>query len=169
MIQILGAVLVTGGVSWLGFWAARSLDREWIDLRTAEEALAILEREMEWDSPPLPELLKRLVRQCSGPMKGIFQSLLHSMDRLGEVTLAENWSESIEKERGFNREIKDALLPLGGVLGRYSCQEQLQAVARVRVRLEGIEQELLEKRQQKGKLYRVLGVSGGGFLALLLL
>lgn len=169
MIHVLGAVLITAGASWLGFRAAGSLDREWKDLRTAVEALAILEREMEWDSPPLHELLKRLVGQCTGPMKAVFQDLIHSMDHLDEVTVAESWSVSVEKECAFRRVTKDALLPLGGVLGRYSGQEQRQAAARIRMRLEGIERELLEDRKQKGKLYRVLGISGGSFLALLLM
>ena len=156
MIQVLGAVLITGGASWLGFWAARSLDQAWKDLRTAVEAMAFLERELEWDNPPLPELLKRLVHQCSDPIKGIFQELLKSLDVLGEITLADAWFRLVEKERAFGEEVKEALLPLGNVLGRYSCEEQRQAAHRIRLHLEGIEEELMEEKKRKGKLYRVL-------------
>ena len=140
MMQVLGVVLVTAGASWLGFWAADMLDRECRELRKVVEALAVLEREMEWDSPPFPELLKRLVRQCQGPMKGIFQDLMHALDCLGEGTLAETWSASVKKECAIHAEAREALLPLGSVLGRYSSQEQCQAAARIRMRLEGIEQ-----------------------------
>ena len=169
MIRIVGVILVMGGASWFGFWAAASLDRERNQLRAAIEALSVLEREMEWDSPPLPELLKRLVGQCEGSMKDIFQGLACSLDSLGEVALAERWSALVAGEAAFSGEMRAALLPLGHVLGRYSSIEQMQAAAKVRARLENVEQRLMEKRDQKGKLYRVLGVSAGSFLVLLLL
>ena len=169
MIRMAGAVLVAVGTSWLGIRAAGTLDQELNSLRAASEALALLERELEWDSPPLPVLMRRIVPQCRNPMNVVFQGVLRALDRLEEETLTDNWAMLIEQQAEFDAGTKRVLLPLGSVLGRCSCEEQRRAVAMVRERLDRLEQELMGERQRKGRLYRVLGVSGGSFLALLLL
>lgn len=169
MIRMVGAVLVAVGTSWLGIRAAGTLGQELNSLRAASEGLALLERELEWDSPPLSELMRRLVPRCRSPMNVVFQGVYKALDRLEEESLSGNWTMLIDQQTGFEARTKELLLPLGGVLGRCSCEEQRKAVAAVRERLDRLEQELAGERQRKGRLYRVLGVSGGSFLVLLLL
>ena len=62
-----------------------------------------------------------------------------------------------------------ALAPLGDILGRYDGQAQREGTQAVRRTLERQAQRWEDERRRQGRVYQVLGLSGGAFLAILLL
>ena len=61
------------------------------------------------------------------------------------------------------------LAPLGDALGRYDLQRQQDALGAVRRRLEELAGAQEADSRRQGRVYQVLGLSGGAFLVILLL
>ena len=62
MVRLLGAILVAGGAAWTGLSAAEGLKRHVRTLETIRDGLALLEQELELDSPRSEE--RRVGKEC---------------------------------------------------------------------------------------------------------
>lgn len=65
--------------------------------------------------------------------------------------------------------VRQLLLEFGEGCGRYDAARQEQQIAHYRDRLAEMEAQLFQETQTKGRLYRVMGMAGGGALVLLLM
>ena len=169
MMRLLGAALVAAGAAWLGFRAAGTLRLRARALEEMAQGLALLEQELEWDGPPLPRLMEELEGRCRGPARALFRDCRRALDELERESLSDAWAELVGARGELGREGQAALLPLRDTLGRCGCEEQRRAAARVRTRLEELARRTEEEQRRQGKVYQVLGLSGGAFLIILLL
>ena len=165
----MGAALVAAGASWLGFRAAAALNHRARALEEMAQGLALLEQELELDGPPLPQLMERLAEGSRGPARALFRDCRQALDRLEEEPFPQAWHRLVRARDELGRAGQETLMPLGDTLGRCGCEEQRRAAARVRIRLEELVQRTEEDRRRQGKVYQVLGLSGGAFLVILLL
>ena len=147
MIRLLGAVLVAAASAWLGLSAAAELGRRVRRLEALSAALELLERELWERGAPLPEVFQALARE---PFPAAWRRLVDGLE-------------------GVPREGRAALLPLGEVLGRYEAQGQREAIAQSRSALERARRRAEEEKARMGRVYQALGLTGGGFLVILLL
>ena len=161
MVRLLGAVLVAGGAAWAGLSAAEGLKRRVRALDALVDGLSLLEQELELDSPPLPELMERLISRSAGPARALFQGC--------RETFSQSWRRLTETLPGLDGEALRALEPLGDTLGRCDWQEQQRRVAAVRGRIETLRDRAEEEQRRQGKVCRALGAAGGAFLVILLL
>ncbi len=169
MIHLLGACLCAAGAVWLGLrGAARLRERAW-NLRTLEAALALLEQELELDAPPLPRLLDLAAVHCRGAALQLVLGCREALNHLEERDFPTAWTKLVEDLPEVSREGKRCLDPLGAVLGRCDWEEQRRRIGAVRVRLGELARQAEEDGRRQGRLYRILGVSGGAFLVILLL
>ena len=169
MIRLLGAVLVAAGCAWGGFRAADGLKSRVRALEEMGQGLALLEQELELDSPPLPQLMERLIPRCRGPARELFQGCRAALGRLEEEPFSAAWRERVMELDQLGQEGQACLQPLGDTLGRCSGEEQRQAVSLLRRRLEELTARAEEDRRRMGRVYQTLGLSGGAFLVILLL
>ena len=169
MVRLLGAVLVAGGAAWAGLSAAEGLKRRVRALDALVDGLSMLEQELELDSPPLPELMERLISRSAGPARALFQGCRESLDRLSREPFSQSWRRLTETLPGLDGEALRALEPLGDTLGRCDWQEQQRRVAAVRGRIETLRDRAEEEQRRQGKVCRALGAAGGAFLVILLL
>lgn len=164
-----GSVLVAAGCWALGLRAAERLREREQALRDLEQGLLLLEQELSLRATPLPQLMSELQRRCQGTAAALFAACRCGLDRLDEVSFFQSWQAAVERCRDLNREGKQALLPLGGSLGRYEGEEQCRAVAAARQELTEVLRRAGEERRRMGRVYQILGLSGGAFLVILLL
>ena len=169
MIRLVGAVLVAAGCAWGGFRAADGLRGRVRALEEMGRGLALLEQELELDSPPLPQLMERLAQHTQEPVRGLFQGCGQALERLEEEEFSQAWRRLAGEMETLGEEGRAALLPLGDILGRCGCQEQCQGVSGARRRLEELAARAEEERRSQGRVYQALGLSGGAFLIILLL
>lgn len=169
MIKLLGSLFVASGALWLGLSAARRLRGELDVLEQLCRGLELLEGEMALTCPELEGLMARLSRQSPGAAGELFAAFGTSLARLGERSAAMLWREAVEGLDGLNREGREMLLPLGEFLGRYDAQEQCRAIGAVRGRLEELCLRQRGEYRERSRLCRVLSLSGGGFLVILLI
>ena len=75
----------------------------------------------------------------------------------------------VQELEELNQEGQAVLLPLGDTLGRYEEARQREALSAARRRLEELAGRMEEDSRRLGRVYQVLGLSGGAFLVILLL
>lgn len=169
MLRLLGTVLVATGCAWLGFRSAAVLRNQVRALRDIADGLVLLEQELELDAPPLPQLMERLIPRSRGAARALFQGCRRALDRLEEESFSRSWRQLVEGRHELGPEGRQCLLPLGDTLGRCSCEEQRRTVAALHHRLVELTARAEETCRRQGKVYQVLGLSGGAFLVIILL
>ena len=169
MVRLLGAVLVASGAAWLGLREAALLRRRARDLEDMAEGLALLCRELERDNPSLPELMERLAGDSRGSAGLLFRDCRGALEHLERERFGRTWERLVGERTELGEEGQRALIPLGSVLGRYGWEDQRRATESARQRLVLLAGQWEERWRQQGQAYRVLGLSGGAFLVILLL
>ena len=141
-------------------------------MRRLEElsaGLELLERELWERGNPLPEVFCSLSSRTQGAARALFLQGAECCRRLEEVPFSQAWRQSVEGLEGVTPEGRAALAPLGEVLGRYEAGGQREAIQQARAALERARGRAAEERRRMGRVYQALGLSGGGFLVILLL
>lgn len=170
MRRLMGVLLLAGGGLWLGLGRAGELKRRAGALESWANAMALLEGELAFHLPSLPNLLEELSHRCSGMAGEILAAVTAALVRLGEESFEEIWRKTLaEGAEGLTEEDLEPLFRLGGVLGRWGWEEQRTAAERARLALEGRASQLRRERREKGRTYGVLGLSLGVLTAILLL
>lgn len=169
MVHVMGAVLVAAGGACLGFQAAAGLRRRVKAVRQMEAGLALLERELELNAPPLASLLERGAKHSQGPARELFEGCLRGLNDLDREDFSSLWRRLVEEQTGLPPEGRDILFPLGDTLGRYEAERQREALSAARRRLEELAARLEADSRRQGRVYQALGLSGGAFLVILLL
>lgn len=168
-MRLIGAVLVAAGGAALGFQAAAGLGRRVRALEEMCQGLALLERELELNAPPLSRLLERGAERSRGPAEELFRGCLRGLDHLDREDFSSLWRRLVSGCRALGSEGQAVLAPLGDTLGRYSGERQREALAAGRRRLEELSARLEEDSRRQGRVYQALGLSCGAFLTILLL
>lgn len=169
MIRMLGAVLVAAGCACLGFRAAAELGGRTRALGAALSGLELLERELVFSAPPLPQLMDSAARRIQGPVGELFDQCAQGLGQLDETPFCQVWSRAVEGCDQLGEQGREVLRPVGQVLGRYEAQEQQQALRRAQEELKSLLERTRDDGRRLGRVYRALGLSGGAFLVILLL
>jgi stage III sporulation protein AB len=170
LIRLVGAVLLTGGSSALGFGAVRHLRDRVRQLRQLTEGLETVQRELGWRAAPLPEALCRAAEATKGPPSQFFQLCAQGAEHLNGRPFSQVWRQAAEASQlRLEPEDAEVLEQLGGVLGRYDGESQTQALEMAVSRLEEQRAQAAAQRDRLGKVYGALGVAAGLFLLILLI
>lgn len=165
MIRLLGVVLIWGGCTLLGMQGARTAQQRIRVLEDIGQALELLGQELSLNRTALPELLERLSKRNTIPGELVFRTCRQLLEE--GKNFSEAWECALEKG-GLNREDQELFCSLSQVLGRYDVRGQEQALSRLR---QEVARRCVRKREEVSDLvrvYRVLGITAGGFLTLTL-
>lgn len=167
-MKALGCILLLGASGWLGLAAVWGLKARVEQLRAFLGALEEMERELACRLAPMPELLGRLAR-TPGPVGEFFGLCAGGLERLGERSFAQLWDKALgAADLSLGEDDLQALLELGGSLGRYDCASQCAAIGQARVRLESRLEAAEERRDRLSRVYGALSLATGTFLIILL-
>lgn len=161
-----GALLVCAGSLW---WSVRACQRQRLTLRVLEDlarAVEYLERELALGQRPLPELLEQLSRRGCPASGAVFKRCREGLEQ--GMGFSQVWPQALE-QTGLDGEERQALEPLGWLLGRYDAQGQRESLVRLQQRLEQVVEQRRRTTGQQVRVIRVLGVAAGGFLSLTLI
>ena len=170
MIRLFGAILLILGGLGLGLAAVGHLTGRVRDLRELEGAIDDLQRELCWRMAPLPEALEQAAGSTSGRVARFLRLCAREASALEGRPFRQIWAECMTTARmELDREDAAILEELGAVLGRYDGDSQRQALERTAGLLQKQQGQAAERRERLGRLYGILGVSGGLLLVILLL
>lgn len=169
MLRALGAVLIAAGGAWMGFRTADELRRRERALEDMVSGLTLLEQELGLGGLPLGPMFRALSEQVKGPAKTLFAVCGTELLRTDRPAFPVIWSKLVQELPGLDQEARRTLSLLGETLGRCDGRSQQQAVAAIRKQLEEQRRRAGENRRRQGRVYQILGLTGGAFLVILLM
>ena len=169
MLRLTGAFLLAAGPALAGFYAAARLGRRPRMLRELAGALEQMEREVAFRLTPLPEIFAGLAAEHSGAVGAVFSACAAGTEGLERRPMGQVWRRALE-EAGLDLDARSArvLEELGDVLGRYDAEGLRAALCGAAEELRAAAGQAERELEQKGRMERVLGLTAGAMLAILL-
>ena len=157
MMRMLGAVLVIAGCGALGLAGVARLDGRVRDLGGLAAGLDALQREMGWRPArgTAADFFSRCARGAREPDGQPFQQIWNTA--LSAAPLRLTAEDRVLLER------------LGPVLGRYDGDSQRLALEDTAAGLRSLQGDAADDRRRLGRVYGVLGMAAGLFVAILLI
>ena len=170
MIRAAGACLLMAGCGALGLGAVGRLDGRVRDLRELSAGLDILQRELGWRLSPLPGALETAAAGVHGRAARFFAFCAQGAGALDGVPFRSLWQEGLDQcPLALDREDRALVEQLGPVLGRYDGDSQRRALEDAAEGLRALRGEAADDRRRLGRVYGVLGMAAGLFVAILLI
>lgn len=163
-----GCLLMAAGTG-MGLYAAHRLRRRVVFLETCGRLLQALWQEMSYTVQPLPDLWRRLAQGEAFASFSLVQDTVGELDR---APFAAAFAAAVERaaEEGLVLPAtRRLLLEFGEGCGRTDLEGQQAHIAYYRTLLTAGEEDARRIYGEKGRVYRVLGVTGGAALTLLLM
>ncbi len=172
LAELVGAALIIGSTSYVGWTVAARYARRPRELRDLQTALAVLQTEVEYGATPLPRALAAAAG-AGGPTVGpIFTAAAEALETGGGITAGEALRRSLQEAAGrtfLRQEDLEVLLALASVLGSSGRADQVRHLRLARERLAGEEERAREERARYERMARYLGVLTGAAVVLILL
>ena len=166
MLKLMGAVLIWAGCTAWGTQASVGLKKRTRVLRELAESLELLERELVLRHTELPVMLVMAAEQTKKEVRSFYNRCRSRIEKGESFTYA--WEQSVNL-LPICQTSRALLHGLGGILGQFDAQGQVEALCRVRKELERRCVCSEEEQRTLGRMYGMLGVTAGSFLAVLLL
>ena len=155
-MKIQGITLITFSCLLLCGAFCREKKRRESELRSAVELAEMIRGELETRLASIPELTARLKKSSAGTTLEFLKRLESSMPELGEKTFPQLWSETVlSTYTHLRRDELEDLCRLGNVLGRYSLDNQVEALMKCAHRFSEAEKQYAQRMPEN----RRLGVS----------
>ncbi len=170
MIRLFGAMLLAAGAVLMGSCAVRHMKLRVQELQNLIHGLNIVCRELGYRMAPLPELLGQASSQTEGRVSEFFRLCAQGAAHLNGRSFPSVWKQAAEAgQLRLEPSDLDLLERLGGILGRYDGESQQQALRQAIEQLEVQTQAAEKQSLHLGKIYRVLSLSAGAFVLILMM
>jgi stage III sporulation protein AB len=167
VIKLLGGTLAFFGCLFLGGRQERGLVQQRKALERAAEELEELSRRLEWNNPPLGELLAWMA-QREGPLRPVYEACKAELQKPDRSMFSQIWAAAVENFSHLPPQGREVLAQAGLLLGQYQHQRQEEGLNALAQRLRTLAEETEKKRKGMGRVYWVTGGAAGLLLVLLL-
>ncbi|MDR1736483.1 MAG: stage III sporulation protein AB [Oscillospiraceae bacterium] len=167
MLRTVGAALIGIICVYTGFRAARGLASRADMLRAFIGVTEQMQREIGNRMTALPELIARL-KSDRPQLSGFFGQIEEEWNKQDYLGFAEAWRKALAPI-ALTPEDKLMLADVGGAIGRFDAETQVQTLENALISLREHQQSAEEFRRQNAKLYRTLGFTGGLIAIILVL
>ena len=169
-MRILGICLIVFACVGFGLSLCRARQCRIRSLRELERALGMLAGELGTSVRPTGMLCTLLAERCRGEIELFFQSVVSAIPDLAERSFAEIWESAAQRSLSSLRPEERALVAgLGGSIGRFELDRQLEAVELCRREIHSALEEAGKNYPGERKLCLGLSASAAAMLAILLL
>lgn len=172
MLKFIGCIMILIGCSSMGVKYSKILSYRTKDLKSLQKAIMILENEIMYIYTPVPEAFEKVSHSISGCIGEIFGMASEKLC----TNKCNNVFDAIESSMNYCKkntyiENKDGeiLLDLSRSLGQWDIDAQKNLF---KLTKENIKDNLFESREiekKQGKMFKVLGISLGATICILLL
>ena len=163
-----GLLMIVAGTG-MGIYASHRLRRRVVFLETCGRLLQALWQEMRYTAQPMQDLWRRLAQNEAFAAFSLAQEVAQA---LPHTAFASAFSAAVEKAEGEGLLLpptRRLLLEFSEGCGRTDLAGQQTHIEYYRALLAAQEEEARRLWQEKGRMYRVLGLTGGVALMLLLM
>ncbi len=172
MVKIFGALLVILSCSTIGVYFSSLVRGRVADLRAMKKNITILRGDIKYGNTTLPEAIGAISRRNVDNFKeffaGVEQDLLSSSG-LSFQTIWEEGTKNYMKNSYMNQQDREQLNHLGENLGYLDKEMQLKTIDFYIEQLDHELQDSIATMKEKTRLYNMLGILSGLFLAVVLI
>lgn len=170
MLKIVGGCLVLIGSAGVGWYMA---GRSALRIRMLEELEGLLQQlygEIEYAGCDMVELLRKLTQEARYFRK-MWQSVADQLESRSAGRFQKIWQQELQQRELLllKQEEKILLAELGQTLGQVDRQTQLYTLELYQKRLAEILRHAREEYHGQAKVYRVVGITVGFFVVILLI
>lgn len=170
MIRIVGAFLILGSSTLLGWYKAKQLTLRPAQIRMLRHLLQRLETEIVYGQTPLPSALGTLAGQTSEPFSSMLNEMKQTLEQHDRST-AEVWhavTHSKWERTSLQKQEKEIWLRLGKTLGVSDQDDQRKHLKLAMDHLASEEKAAHEEAKRFASVWRNLGLLGGALLVLIM-
>ncbi len=170
-MKIIGALFLVAACTLFGVGQARKLYFRQSCLEGVLDSLRFMEAELKNGAVPIPDIFEVLQKLPDTKLKSFFAELNGKMNSFGEESLANIWSDAALNDQSISLSDRQRqeLCRVGNYLGRYSENEQSEAIDACILHLEDELKRTSVKAREGAKLYTGLGLTAGLMLAAVLI
>lgn len=172
MIKTLGAILIIGASSIMGFAFAEALRRRLSQLKDLQGALVQLQNEIFYTRTDLPDACSKVAQKSRHPVGRIFDKVSEQLKSTSIDSVYEAFKSALNNNEGglsLTKEDKDILLELSKALGDSDIEGHRKVFSlaehNMKIKIESLEQSI----DKNVKMYRYLGFSLGAAVAIILI
>jgi stage III sporulation protein AB len=170
-MKIIGALFLVAACTLFGVGQARKLYFRQSCLEGVLDSLRFMEAELKNGAVPIPDIFDILQKLRDTRLKSFFSGLNEKMNSFGEESLADIWGDAAlhDQSISLSDRQRQELGRVGNYLGRYSENEQSEAIDACILHLETELTRTAVKAREGAKLYTGLGLTAGLMLAAVLI
>ena len=172
MIRAAAGILVIAAASLFGFRAADKVDEQYRQMQDIRRIIYMLQSEIRYARSFLSEAFLVISENQEEPYASWLASLSGKMEMKEEGSLPRIWEETTREYLAglaLKENEKRRLYSLGQYLGTADVKMQISHLQMYTEHLEAEMEDMRQSMQAQKKLYRILGMSGGILLAILLI
>ena len=159
--------MILAGCGGCGLWMAQNYKREERYLRQLHRLLDIMVCELAYRRTPLPQLLRMTAESAQGELKRLLQTLSAELEKQIVPDAGCCMAATLRRFTRLPRETKAVLEILGGSLGRFDLEGQLDELNAVKAECSRRLEHHCADRDNRIRNYQTLGLCAGAALAIL--
>lgn len=170
MLKVIGAIIILGATTWIGFEIAKHLSHRPKQIQQFRHSLEILEAEIMYGHTPLGTAAKKIALQVSEPIASHFQFFADELKN-DEATVKGSWEKSLQRIwtlTVLKQNEYEILLQFGENLGRHDRATEQKQIMLTLSHLEREEERARDIQERYGKMVKSLGVLSGMLIIILL-
>lgn len=172
MIKAIGAVMVILAGSGWGMLQAAKIEECYRQMRYLRKLFFRIRSEIRYSRRVLPEAFLSVGSEAQEPYKMWLLSLYERLENRQGTSLAGIWEEETRTHLpviGIPQDMLESLIRLGGELGTIDIEMQVRTLDLYLEQMEQKMEDMRTEQKEKIRLYQCIGVTGGVFLAIILL
>lgn len=169
-MKLLGAILLIGISTYLGFEFSSRLNKRPKIIRQLKSSLLILEAEILYSQTKLEDSFQVISKQIEEPTKALYRKLYKKM-RGYQGDFSVLWNSLVSqliRSTSLTKIEKEILINFGKTLGKYDISQQEKYIKVTINHLDRALEEAESRRKDLGNMSKTLGILFGIFLVILL-
>ncbi len=170
MLRLIGAVLIIGGSTGIGFWYRQKFHTALWHLRYMVQILELFMSEIRYGKATLPECCRQIGQKAEEPYKTALIKIHKAMESR-EGSFPDQWQEWMGEalaEIPVSKNEKEIFLEFSGGCNLADNQMQIRAIEQYRDMLAGAVRNREKEIEKQGRMAAGLGIMSGLLLAVIL-
>jgi len=162
-----GACLILAACGGFGFFTGAACRREILFLQRLLRLVDNMEFELSYQLTPLPQLCRNAGKTAGGSLHALMDALANELDHQHCPDAAGAMACVLCTRQNFPSAAKEILTRLGESLGRFDLSGQLKSLQAVRAHCTRELEALEDRKDERIRGYRTLGLCAGAAMIIL--
>lgn len=168
-IKFIGALLIVVSCGVMGYQTSFSYLREISYFKDLIWILDFMQRQLQCHLTPLPLLCRLVYKENKCKISEVFLNLADILDSQTSNSVLDSMNMSIEMVGIQPDRVKNVLLKIGKILGKFDIDGQIKGIETVKEECIAILKSLSEHQRERSRSIKTIGICAGVAIAILLI